>query len=132
MATAAKTAIFPANHGDEAIPDALTTRDLAPAERLVGQRRDELAALCRRYSVRRLELFGSTAAGDDEPDKSDLDFLVEFGVLPPAGYADTYFGLLEELERLFARPVDLVVASTIRNPYFRASVERTKTLLYAA
>jgi len=114
------------------MPDALTTRDLGPAERLVGQRRDELAALCRRYRVRRLELFGSTAAGDDEPDKSDLDFLVEFAVLPPAGYADTYFGLLEELERLFARPVDLVVASTIRNPYFRASVERTKTLLYAA
>lgn len=49
-----------------------------------------------------------------------------------AGYADRYFGLLEGLEQLFGRPVDLVVASAIRNPYFRESVERTKALLYAA
>jgi len=114
------------------MPDALATRDLDPAGRLVGQRRGELATLCRRYGVRRLELFGSAARGDDEPGRSDLDFLVDFDVPPATGYADTYFGLLEELERLFTRRVDLVVASTIRNPYFRASVERTKTLLYAA
>jgi predicted nucleotidyltransferase len=92
----------------------------------------ELAALCRRYRVRRLELFGSAAVGEDRPGESDVDFLVEFETLPPGSYADTYFGLMEALERLLGRPVDLVVASTVRNPYFRASVERTKTLLYAA
>ena len=30
------------------------------------------------------------------------------------------------------RPVELVVASAIKNPYFRESVERTQALLYAA
>jgi uncharacterized protein len=103
-----------------------------PAERIVGPRRGELAVLCRRYRVHRLELFGSAAAGTDRPGESDLDFLVEFEAPPPASYADTYFGLKEALEELFGRPVDLVVASAVRNPYFRASVERTKTLLYAA
>lgn len=44
----------------------------------VAQRRAEIEALCRRYGVRRLELFGSTAAGQDRPGESDLDFLVEF------------------------------------------------------
>lgn len=99
---------------------------------VLTQRRDELQALCRRFGVRRLELFGSAATGKDRAGESDLDFLVEFGPLPPGGYADAYFGLLESLETLFGRPVDLVVASAIKNPYFREAVERTKALLYAA
>jgi uncharacterized protein len=99
---------------------------------LVAQHRAELEALCRRFRVRRLELFGSGATGQDRPGESDLDFLVEFEPLPAGGYADTYFGLLEALESLFGRAVDLVIPSAIKNPYFRQSVERTKTLLYAA
>ena len=96
------------------------------------QRRVELETVCRRYGVRRLELFGSTATGQDRPGESDLDFLVEFGPLPPGGYADAYFGLLESLEELFGRTVDLVVPSAIRNPYFLKAIEGTRTLLYAA
>ena len=96
------------------------------------QRRAELATVCRRYGVRQLELFGSAARGQDQPGKSDLDFLVEFGPLPPGGYADAYFGLLESLEDLFGRTVDLVVPSAIRNPYFLKAIEETRTLLYAA
>lgn len=98
----------------------------------IEQRRPQLAALCRRFGVRRLELFGSAATGGFRQETSDLDFLVEFE--PPAGpgYADRYFGLLEALEALFGRPVNLVVASAIRNPYFRQSVDKTRALLYAA
>jgi hypothetical protein len=99
---------------------------------VLNQHRTELEALCRRYGVRRLELFGSAAMGVERPGQSDMDFLVEFDPLPPGGYADAYFGLLESLEALYARPVDLVVASAIRNPFFLQSVERTRTLLYAA
>jgi predicted nucleotidyltransferase len=96
------------------------------------QHRTELADLCRRYGVRRLELFGSAAAGKDLAEESDLDFLVEFAPFLPEGYANAYFGLLESLETLFGRPVDLVVTSAIRNPYFREAVECTRALLYAA
>ncbi len=99
---------------------------------VVEQHRTQLEALCRRYGVRRLELFGSAATGPAQSGESDLDFLVEFDPVPPGGYADAYFGLLESLEALYGRPVDLVVASAIRNPFFAQSVERTKTLLYAA
>lgn len=98
----------------------------------IEKHRADLEALCRRYRVRRLELFGSAASGQDRPGESDLDFLVEFQPLPSGAYADTYFGLLEALEHLFDRPVDLVVVSAIKNPYFRESVERTKALVYAA
>ncbi|HKI86876.1 MAG TPA: nucleotidyltransferase domain-containing protein [Thermoanaerobaculia bacterium] len=99
---------------------------------IVNERRAELERLCRLHHVRRLELFGSAAAGVDRPGKSDLDFLVEFEPLEPGARADSYFGLLEDLERLFERPVDLVVYGAIKNPYFRQSVDQTKSLIYAA
>jgi uncharacterized protein len=97
--------------------------DLAP-------HRPALEELCRRHHVRRLELFGSAATARYRPAESDLDFLVEFEPLPPGTYADTYFDLLEGLQQLFGKRVDLVVASAITNPYFRQSVEQTKILLY--
>ena len=101
---------------------------------MIAQLRQHQAALeelCRRYRVKCLELFGSAAIGRDRPDESDLDFLVEFEPLPPGNYADAYFGLLEGLQQLFGRSIDLVVASAIKNPYFRESVNRTKALVYA-
>ncbi len=99
----------------------------------VANRADELRCLCLRYGVSRLELFGSAATGQYHPAESDLDFVVEFQWEALAeGYADAYFGLLEELEQLFGRPVDLVVRSAIRNPYFLQSVEETRTTLYEA
>lgn len=98
----------------------------------VARRQADLASLCQLRHVQRLELFGSAASGSHRPGVSDLDFLVEFKPLSPGTYADTYFGLLEGLEALFAQPVDLVVASAIKNPYFRESIEQSKALLYAA
>jgi hypothetical protein len=98
----------------------------------VERRRAEIEALCRRFQVRRLDLFGSAAKGGVLPHESDLDFLVEFEAASSPGYADRFFGLLESLEALFGRPVDLVVASAIKNPYFRDSIEKTRMLLYAA
>ncbi len=99
---------------------------------IIEQRRREIEALCRRFRVRRLDVFGSAATGIFREDASDLDFLVEFEDPAGPGYADRYFGLLEALESLFGRPVDLVVDAAIANPYLRASVERTRALLYAA
>jgi uncharacterized protein len=100
---------------------------------LVDQKRAELAQLCQRYGVNRLYLFGSAATDRFAPESSDLDFVVELKDRQAIGaYADSYFGLLEGLESLFSRPVDLVVDSAIRNRYFRDAVDKTKALLYAA
>jgi len=99
---------------------------------IVQRQARALDELCQQFFVKRLELFGSAARGDDRLGESDLDFLVEFHPLAGGAYADAYFGFLEALERLFGRPIDLVVASAIRNPYFRESVDQAKTLVYAA
>lgn len=98
----------------------------------IEAKREELTRLCRRYRVRRLELFGSATGTGYESISSDLDFLVEFEELDPAAYADAYFGLLEELSNLYHRPVDLVVPTAVHNPYFLRSIERNRALLYAA
>lgn len=98
----------------------------------IEEHRAELEELCRRHHVVTLALFGSATRDDFDPERSDLDFLVDFEPQPLGGYADSFFGLLESLELLFGRSIDLVVASAIRNPYFRQSVDQTKSLLYAA
>jgi uncharacterized protein len=98
----------------------------------IDLKNQRLTELCRCYRVRRLALFGSALREDFDPAHSDLDFVVEFEALPVGAYADAYFGLLESLQDLFGRRVDLIVSSAIRNPYFRESVERSQAVLYAA
>jgi predicted nucleotidyltransferase len=95
---------------------------------LIENRRTELEQICRRWGVRRLELFGSAAREDFTP-ASDLDFLVEFSGSPSL---DDYLGLRDSLKSLFARDVDLVMPKAVRNPYIRAAIERDRQLLYAA
>jgi uncharacterized protein len=97
----------------------------------ISKHREEVQELCRRFHVRRLDLFGSAASDDFDWARSDLDFLVEFQPLPSGAYADAFFGLKESLEQLFGRRADLVADAAIRNPYFRATVDRTRALLYA-
>jgi predicted nucleotidyltransferase len=101
-------------------------------ERLVVENRDQIAALCRRFHVRRLDLFGSAATGSFDPASSDLDFLVEFEDLQPVEYADAYFGLLSGLEALLRVPIDLVMSSAVTNPHLLRSIAATRAGLYAA
>ncbi len=94
--------------------------------------RADLEALCRHFGVRRLEVFGSAATGGFRDGDSDLDFLVGFQKPAEPGIADRFFGLMEALQTLFGRQVDLVVDHAITNPCLRKSVDETKALLYAA
>lgn len=99
---------------------------------LIETSRTQLAHLCREHHVRRLEVFGSAARTDFDPESSDLDFLVEFEPMAPVAYAQAYFSLKEALEALFNRPVDLITPASLSNPYFRASLTATSERVYAA
>jgi predicted nucleotidyltransferase len=92
----------------------------------------DLASLCRRCNVRRLDAFGSAVTGRFEAARSDVDFLVAFEPLAPAAYADAYFGLREGLERLFGREIDLVIEASLANPYFRRQVEAERQNSFVA
>lgn len=94
--------------------------------------RRSIAELCRRYGVRRLDLFGSAVGEDFDTSSSDLDFMVEFAETGPKGAADRYFGLQDELQQVLGRPVDLVMRAAIRNPYFLQAAQSRQLNLYAA
>lgn len=101
---------------------------------LIDQHRAEIATMCRRYGVRRLEVFGSGARGDDfNPLESDADFLVAFdqaksGLSP----LEQYFGFAAALEHLLGRHVDLVEAGAPRNPFILACVNQSREIVYAS
>ncbi len=89
-------------------------------------------ALCRKYHVKLLELFGSAARGDFNPASSDVDFLVEFEDDGWQGASRSYFGLLHGLEDLLGNPIDLVDRRAVENPLFLQVAERYRDVLYAA
>lgn len=99
---------------------------------LVAAKREAVTALCRKYAVRRLRLFGSAIRGDFDSVASDLDFLVEFD--PPVGMNafHQFIDLKLELEELFTRRVDLVTWRAVRDPGFRRMAEEGAVELYAA
>jgi len=99
---------------------------------LITEHQSELTNLCKNYHVRKLELFGSAAKDNNELAIGDIDFLVDFGDLERVGYADTYFGLLESLQKLFNKPIDLVMLSAVKNPYLLQSIEKDRKTVYAA
>ncbi len=99
---------------------------------LVAQKRNELAALCRQFKVRRLDLFGSAAKDSFSDASSDLDFVVSFSEQDPGEYTRCYFSLAQALEKLFHRDVDLLTERSIRNPYFRQAIEQTREPVYGA
>jgi len=99
---------------------------------LIQSRIRQIADLCRERGVKRLSLFGSAAGSEFDPNRSDVDLLVEFYPATPAQHARNYLSLAEDLESLLGLRVDLVEPGPIRNPYLRRSIENTKIALYDA
>ena len=116
---------FPKQRADPA--DTLGPMHPAIAQHIAG-----ISAICQRYHIRRLEVFGSAARADDfDPGGSDVDFLVEFAAdtLPDL---HSFYGAKAELEQLLGRPVDLVEPGAVRNPYVAAGINQYRQSIYAA
>jgi uncharacterized protein len=99
---------------------------------MLGSKAEELAALCRRFQVKRLEIFGSATTSAFRPESSDLDFIVDFGDEPLGPWAGRFLEFADALESLFGRHVDLIMPKSIRNPYFRQAVNASRRLVYEA
>ena len=97
----------------------------------IAQHRSGISAICKRYHIHRLEVFGAAARGDDfNPASSDADFLVEFA-LDAQPDLPAFFGAKTDLEKLLGRGVDLVEPGAVRNPYVLASINRNREAVYA-
>jgi predicted nucleotidyltransferase len=95
----------------------------------IAEKRQDLIALCRRYGVERLEVFGSAARDVDfDPTRSDADFLVTFSSRTRddlSAFAD----FKEGLEALLDRPVDLAEREAIETS--RNTIRRRRILAEA-
>ena len=99
---------------------------------LIDRYRPQIEARCRGYRVRRLDVFGSVIREDFDPVHSDVDLLVEFEPDPDLNLFHAYMGLRGDLSRLLERPVDLVMPSAVRNPYFAQEIAASREHLYGA
>ena len=97
---------------------------------VVTERKEQLASLCERYGVLKLDLFGSAARGDFNPSDSDLDFVALFADRMNPNYVDRYLEFADELEMLFGRPVDLITERSIRSQSFRRAVDSDRETIY--
>ena len=97
----------------------------------IAQHRPGIAAICQRYGIRRLEVFGSAArATDFDPARSDADFLEEFALGVEPGL-HTIFDAKADLEALLGRGVDLVEPGAVRNPYVLDSINRHRVIIFS-
>jgi predicted nucleotidyltransferase len=101
---------------------------------VLSEKQKELDALCARYGVKRLEVFGSAATGEEfDPATSDLDFIVEFRSDCELGpWLQEYFAFRDALRELLGYSVDLVMLSAMKNRHFIREANRTRRLLYGA
>ena len=98
---------------------------------IIESHRDEVRRLCRRFGVLSLDVFGSATGDAFDPQRSDIDFVVDFGGGVQPDLFNRYFGLNEALAALFGHKVDLVMCGGMGNPYFIESVNRTRQSVYA-
>lgn len=98
---------------------------------LLAEKRDDIAELCRKLGIRKLDVFGSSVTGTFDPEKSDIDFVVDLGEYDETVGA-RYMDLAVALETLLGRPIDLITEPSIRDPFFRAAIDDHRETLYEA
>jgi predicted nucleotidyltransferase len=99
---------------------------------MIEHHRSEITALCRRYGVLRLDIFGSAVRGNFDSRTSDVDFFYEFDPSDQSRLADRFFEFQRKLEELLGVKVDLVSANDATNPYFLKVANQHRLNLYAA
>lgn len=88
---------------------------------------EAIEALCHKYPIRKLALFGSVLRDDFRPD-SDVDVLIEFELGVPV----TYFDLADmqfELGQIFGRDVDIGTPDML-SKYIRNTVLNGAQVIY--
>jgi hypothetical protein len=97
---------------------------------LIKERYTDFVELCRSHQVDKIYAFGSSITDHFDPEKSDIDIVVKVDINDPIDRGEALLSLWDKLESLFKRKVDLLTEESIRNPYLKANINRTKKLIY--
>lgn len=90
---------------------------------------EQIKKLCELNKVSTLFVFGSVITDKFRPD-SDIDMVVEIEDTDPISYADKYFNLKFQLEKILKRQIDLLEQKSIRNRFLKSEIDRTKVQIY--
>lgn len=90
---------------------------------------EQIKKLCLKNRVKSLFVFGSVLTDRFNVD-SDIDLIVEIDEKDPISYSDYYFNLKVQLESLFKRQIDLLESKSLKNPYLKEQIDKTKVLIY--
>jgi predicted nucleotidyltransferase len=90
---------------------------------------EQIRQLCNEHDVQSLFAFGSVISNKLKPE-SDIDLIVDIYSKDPVDYSDNYFALKFQLEDILERPVDLLEAKALKNPFLRKEIDNTKVLIY--
>ena len=96
---------------------------------IIEAKKSEIIALCRRYGVRKLDLFGSATGPNWDPERSDFDFVIEFEDYGPEIF-ERFIDFGDSMEALLDRRVDLISEKRMK-PRFRRSVDETREAVLA-
>lgn len=98
---------------------------------IIKKNKEQIINVCKKRNIVSLTLFGSAVTDKFDTEKSDIDFLVEFGKMRPGEHAIQFFGFIEDMKELFQRSVDVIEPFAIQNPYFLKEIQQSKVLIYA-
>jgi hypothetical protein len=98
---------------------------------LVVTRAAAIRAACARHSVASLAIVGSAARSDFDPERSDVDVLVDF-IDGDINYFKAFMGLRQDLAAILGRKVDVITRRGVRNPLLLKSLEQDAIPMYSA
>jgi predicted nucleotidyltransferase len=97
---------------------------------LIEERYADFVDLCRVHKVDKIYAFGSSITNHFDPETSDIDVVVKLDIADPAERGEALLSLWDNLELFFSRKVDLLTDESIRNPFLKSNIDRTKKLIY--
>jgi predicted nucleotidyltransferase len=92
--------------------------------------KEKIEGFCLRWKIDEFSLFGSVLRDDFDLD-SDVDILISLSKEADLDLYD-WIAMIEELEEIFGREVDLVEKSTLRNPFRRNAILTNREIIYAS
>ena len=90
-----------------------------------------LANICKdNQAIKKLYIFGSALTPQFDEETSDIDVLIETTDMQPEEKGENLIALWDNLEVLFDRKIDLLTENSLRNPFLKKEIERTRKLIY--
>ncbi len=93
--------------------------------------KNKIVELCEKHKVKHLFVLGSVLT-DKFAENSDVDFIVEIDSNDPIIYAENYFDLKFELEKLLNRKIDLLEERALKNKLFIENINKSKKMIYGS